>query len=333
MSTTGTHTRPIIGIHLDCKGVMFKPAYIPQLLADLGSQGINTVLIEYEDIFPFQGLEIAYDRQTVWSRKTLQLFLAEAVRNRIDVIPLQQCLGHLEYVFGWNRYRRFAESRDYPSTLCLSKSQGKALIFNMLRQIAVAHPASRFIHLGMDEARSLASCPVCRRRGDVLTTFIAYLRKLCAVVEEFNKTPIIWTDMLQDHFEPAAFKGLEKKVIFMPWDYGSMGNRVAVGRFAGFRVSREWLDDAANPAAPPIGPGAVYLEDYPARIRKAVQPYLRGRYFTPLFFVDVWTKMGFRVLGGSHARVSANGPIMARYNHARANIQCWSQAIRRNRQM
>ena len=168
----------------------------------------------------------------------MQLFLAEAVRNRIDVIPLQQCLGHLEYVFGWNRYRRFAESRDYPSTLCLSKPQGKALIFNMLRQIAVAHPASRFIHLGMDEARSLASCPVCRRRGDVLTTFIAYLRKLCAVVEEFNKTPIIWTDMLQDHFEPAAFKGLEKKVIFMPLDYGSMGNRVAVGRFAGFRVSR-----------------------------------------------------------------------------------------------
>jgi len=52
----------IIGVHLDLKGVMFRPGYIPQLAEDLAHRNINTVLVEYEDIFPFRDIEIAYDR-------------------------------------------------------------------------------------------------------------------------------------------------------------------------------------------------------------------------------------------------------------------------------
>ena len=180
--------RPMIGIHLDLKGVMFRPAYIPQLLADLAGQGINTVLVEYEDVFPFNGIDIAYDRRVVWSRKTLSAFQREAVKNGIEVIPLQQCLGHLEYLFRWRTYRRFAENRKYPSTLCLSQPAGKKLVQDMLGQVIEAHPESKYVHLGMDEAASLASCPQCRRRGDVLTVFLDYLRELCDVCDEYGRS-------------------------------------------------------------------------------------------------------------------------------------------------
>src|SRR4051794_38498356 len=56
---TSTPSRPIIGLHLDLKGVAFRPNYIPQLFADLRSQRVNLVLVEYEDVFPFNGIDIA----------------------------------------------------------------------------------------------------------------------------------------------------------------------------------------------------------------------------------------------------------------------------------
>src|SRR5262245_37316997 len=110
-------TAPIIGVHLDLKGTMFKDSYIPQLLRDLASQKVNAVLVEYEDVFPYDGLDIAYDRKTRWSKATLKRFLAEAKKNHIEVIPLVQCLGHLEYVLGYDRYRKYAENYKYPSTI------------------------------------------------------------------------------------------------------------------------------------------------------------------------------------------------------------------------
>ncbi|MCX5662508.1 MAG: hypothetical protein NTW19_22735 [Planctomycetota bacterium] len=98
----------IIGVHLDLKGMMFKPSYIPAMLADLAGQGVNALLVEYEDAFPFKSLDIAHDPATAWSRSTHRRFLALAEEHGIEVIPLQQCLGHLEYVLGWDRYRKLA---------------------------------------------------------------------------------------------------------------------------------------------------------------------------------------------------------------------------------
>ena len=333
MRQLGERAKPIIGIHIDLKGVRFKPAYIPELLADLAGQGINTVLVEYEDCFPFQGLDIAWDRKATWSPAILARFLGEAQKNGIEVIPLQQCLGHLEYLMGWDRYRRFAEKPAYPSTLCLSNPDGKKLVREMLRQILTAHPASRFVHLGMDEARGLASCPKCRRKGDLLKVFLGYLRELCDVVEEFGKTPMIWTDMLEDHFRPEVFKGLQDRVIFVPWDYGATSERITTGRIAGFRVSREWLKEPANPAAPAIGPGATFTEDIPPAIRKVIRPYRHGRYFTALFQADLWSKLGFRVIGASAVRFSWHGAVLPRYNQLRGNLRTWASAIRRTGQM
>lgn len=325
--------QPLIGVHLDLKGVAFKPAYIPQLLADLAGQGINTLLVEYEDLFPFAGIEVVEDRQTLWSPALLRRFLAGAKHHGIEVIPLQQCLGHLEYVFRWDRYRQYAESQAYPSTLCLAQSQGKKLVADMLRQVMAAHPDSRYVHLGMDEAHSLATCARCRKLGDILDVFVAYLHELCDLVEAAGKTPLIWSDMLEDHFRPAPLKALRERVILMPWDYSANGQPTAVGRFGGFRTSRAWLDEAANPAAPVIGPRQQFVEDYPPELRKIAGKHRVGRLFKPLFQADLWSGLGFRVIGASAVRVSGDGPLLPRYNQRHDNLRAWSDAIRRTGQL
>ncbi len=165
----------IVGVHLDLKGVMPKPAYLPVYLADLKAQGVNTLLVEYEDAFPFAELELAADPATVWTPAGLRRFLRLAAAHGLEVIPLQQCLGHLEYLLRWKRYRRFAEDRAYPSTIRLADPRARALIRDMLRQVMAAHPDSRFVHLGMDEAHALVGAA--RRAGrEPLEIYVEYLR-------------------------------------------------------------------------------------------------------------------------------------------------------------
>ncbi len=323
---------PIIGIHLDLKGTAFKPSYLPELMADLAAQGINAVLVEYEDAFPFDGLDIAYDKDTVFSKKTLARFRAEAARHGIAIIPLQQCLGHLEYLFRWKKYAKFAEDRTYPSTLSLADEQGKALVKAMLRQVIAAHPESRYVHLGMDEAHGLHQAAA-RLNRPVLALFIAWLHELIDVCEAGGKTPIIWSDMLEDNFLPGIFDGIKDRVVLCPWDYSSRGARGPMGRILGWRMSKAWLSEPENPAAPAIGMGTQYFEDLPAETLAQVQDYLHGREMTSFYQVDLWTTLGFRVLGASAIRTSGSGCILPDYLKLFDNIRGWAQAIARNGQL
>ncbi|NQU11802.1 family 20 glycosylhydrolase [bacterium] len=327
------HRHPMIGIHLDLKGVMFRPNYLPRLLADLAGQGVNTVLVEYEDVFPFRSVNVADDSSTVWSRAVLRRFLADAERLGIEVIPLQQCLGHLEYVFRWQRYRRFAENRRYPSTLCLSQPAGRALVRGTLEEIFDAHPAGRYVHLGMDEAHALATCPRCRRKGDILTVFLEYLRELCDLCDAHGKTPIIWSDMLEDHFRPDVFADIRHRVILAPWEYNRHDRVDPMSRIGGWRVSRQWVDEPGNPAAPAISDGTRFVEDLPPGLQRVLAPYRRGRGFKPLFVADLWTRLGFRIVGPSRLRVSSDGPVMPAANDARNNLATWVGAVKRTRQL
>lgn len=325
-------TTPIIALHLDLKGVVFRPSYISQLLADLKGQGVNTVLVEYEDVFPFDGLDIAFDKKVVWTKRTLNHFLDEAKANNIEVIPLQQCLGHLEYLYRWDRYRKMALNYKYPSTLDIKNEQACELIDNLLRQVIEAHPDSHYVHLGMDEAHALVN--YAEQSGqDVLALFMEHLERLCQICEEYGKTPIIWSDMWEDYITPASlalFDKFKDRVVLCPWDYGASGERIAVGRIAGMRASRKWLDTPDAPDAPAISSGITWIEDMPAPVRKLVSPYLiEGKFFVPMFQADMWSKLGFRVLGASAVRNSSTLAVMQDYNKQAENIRAWGRAVER----
>lgn len=326
----------IVGLHLDLKGVMFKPRYVPQLFADLADQGINTVLVEYEDVFPFEGIDIASDPKVVMTRPLLKRFLAAAKRNGIEVIPLQQCLGHLEYRYRWKRYQRYALDAKYPSTVNLNNPGSKAMVREMLRQVIEAHPDSRFVHLGLDEARLVPEGKDAAK-VDIIRIFIDYATELIEFVEGYGKTPMIWTDMLQDHFRPGPLKkfaALKDRVVFVPWDYQVQDvEYAALGRVCGFRMSRQWRDEAGNPHAPPITQSTRYFEDLPADVTRQIKPFRKGRLIRALPEVDLFTQMGFRIVGATSVRSSSEGPVLPNYNRLCGNIRAWSKAIRRNRQM
>jgi hypothetical protein len=329
-----TSSAPLIAVHLDLKGVAFRPEYLPRLLADLAGQRVNAVLVEYEDAFPFRSVDLAPDPAARWSPAALRRFLAAARRRGIEVIPLQQCLGHLEYLFKWRRYRRFAAHPDYPATLDLGKPRGRELVLGMLREVLEAHPDSRWVHVGMDEARGLL-LTARRLRREPLDLFLDHLGEVCALCERHGKTPLVWADMLDDHLSPSALRRLEafkERVVLCPWDYHATADWIAVSRLGGARVSREWREHPEDLAGPPLGPNSRFVEDLPPFHRRLLAPYRRGRLVRALFHVDLWTRRGFRVMGASALRVSADGAVLPPYPRRAANLRLWGREVRRARQ-
>ncbi len=328
-----THPKTLIAAHLDLRGIMFRPSYIPQLLADLAGQGINAVVADYEDNFPYKGVGITFDSSTKWSEKNFQTFLAEARKNRIEVIPMRQCVANLEYVLRWEKYRGFAMNRNHPSTLDVNNPKAKALIFEMLRQVLVAHPDSRYIHIGMDEAWALVNYDLARGK-DGIHLFLNYLSEVCDICEAHGKMPMMCSDMLEDYMTPSRLKlflKFKNRVVLCPWDYDAEGDRSAIGRMGGYRVSRKWLEEPDHPAAPTIWTAHTFIEDMPAAIRRIVRPYLKGRFFTTLFQVDVWRRLGFQVMGTTSVRVDSDGGTYPFYNKRAANIRAWGRAAKRAR--
>ncbi|MCK5803998.1 MAG: family 20 glycosylhydrolase [Lentisphaeria bacterium] len=314
----------IAAVHIDLKGVLFRPEYMPQLFEDLASQRINAVLVEYEDVFPFQCVDVAWDKAASWTLETLRAFQSAAAENGIEIIPLQQCLGHLEYLFRWPAYRHLAEDPSVGTTVCPTNLEATSVVASMLREVLETHPDSKYVHLGMDEADSLVTSERVRQRGGPLPVFLEHLRGLCDIVESYGKTPIIWSDMLEDHFEPDAFAEFTSRVVLAPWDYTSGTEPMKRIRLAGHRVMRDSV--AANA-------DALLVEDLPANVLALIEPDMEDGGLKSLFQVDLWTRLGFRVIGGTVLRFSAQGPILPDYNQNRENITAWANAIDRTDQL
>ncbi len=99
------------GIHLDLKGAMAPAAYWQEVIRRLSRFKVNAVLLEYEDKFPYAAHpELA--GPGALARAELDELLAIARDHFVEVIPLLQCLGHVEYVLRHPQYAALRESGD-----------------------------------------------------------------------------------------------------------------------------------------------------------------------------------------------------------------------------
>lgn len=85
-------------VHFDLKGAPPRLSYYEELFPFLKTHGVNGILLEYEDMFPYTGpyfenvaAENAYNIPMILEISRL------AKQNGIEVIPLIQTFGHLEF--------------------------------------------------------------------------------------------------------------------------------------------------------------------------------------------------------------------------------------------
>lgn len=202
--------------YLDCRTQVMTPSAIKELVSDLSDKGINTLLIEYEATFPFQK-HATLCNSLAYSCKEVKEIIAHCSSVGIDVIPLQNCFGHSEYILRHDRYAHLREDAKEVSQVCpLKIDEAKKVFREIFAEVAALHP-SPYFHIGADETYLLGSCTRCSKVKKS-RLFVDYVKAMCEVVEELGKKPIIWADIILMH--PEAAQELPKDLIYVDWNYG-----------------------------------------------------------------------------------------------------------------
>ncbi|XP_017779288.1 PREDICTED: hexosaminidase D-like [Nicrophorus vespilloides] len=80
--------------------------------------GPTGILIEYEDMFPYDGDISALNHFSVQNFSEINM-LADV--HHLQIIPLVQTFGHMEFILKLEKYRNLRVETWYPQTICLAQ--------------------------------------------------------------------------------------------------------------------------------------------------------------------------------------------------------------------
>lgn len=208
------------GFHIDLRIQVMTPQALNKFATELAGFGINTLVMEWEASYPYEK-HATISNKLAYTREEIQSFVNYCNSIGIDVIPLQQCFGHVEYILRNNRYAALREDPKAPSQVCPLKTESDSLLFSDLFADMASLHTSKYIHIGGDETYLLGHCAECSKK--VATEgksklFVDYMKMLCDIVVKLGKTPVMWADILLKH--PEAASELPKQTIFIDWNYG-----------------------------------------------------------------------------------------------------------------
>ncbi|MEK3712971.1 glycoside hydrolase family 20 zincin-like fold domain-containing protein [Paenibacillus sp. FSL R7-0333] len=220
-------------MNYDLRQTFSKPELLVRYLADFSNYKINAVLIEYEDKFPFRKYPELTHPQHALNLEQLEALHDAAKEHFIEIIPLQQSFGHLEYVLRHDRWRHLRETESSTGEICPSRPESYQLITDLLEEMMEAHPDSPYIHLGCDEVYSLCECTQCREAfgGIRERAFIAFLNQLIEFTSSRGRTPVFWHDML-DKCPPEELAKLDPRSVAMIWIYNGRNIEAEVSGLA-----------------------------------------------------------------------------------------------------
>lgn len=102
-------------VHLDLKGAPPKPEYFTELFPLLAKLGATGILIEYEDMFPYSGLHLNNSAATnAYTPSTVSTINQLAKENHLEIIPLIQTFGHMEFLLKLPNHLHLREVPDQP---------------------------------------------------------------------------------------------------------------------------------------------------------------------------------------------------------------------------
>lgn len=210
----------IKAFHVDLRAQVMTMDALMKLADKLSGIGVNTIIMEWEAAFP-------YDKHATLSNKyaykphQIKGFIDHCKNLNIDVIPLQNCFGHVEYILRHDRYSRLREDAKEISQVCpMQEKLNKQIFTEIFTEMASMHP-SKYFHIGGDETRLLGNCKRCAAKVQTegkSKLFVDYVKIMCDIVTSMGKIPVLWADIILKYPESADL--LPKEAVFIDWNYG-----------------------------------------------------------------------------------------------------------------
>ncbi|RFZ90991.1 beta-N-acetylhexosaminidase [Mucilaginibacter conchicola] len=208
------------GFHLDLRIQVMKLPALKKFVNDLSKRGINTIVMEWEGSYPFEKEPLIANRYA-YTRAEVAEFISYCKSLKVQVIPLQQSFGHVEYILRNYKYAAQREDQKDFSQVCPSEPELNKALFTTLYKDMIATHNSPYLHIGGDETYLLGHCEKCKKRAAEIglsRLYFDHVKMLCDIVVSLGKRPIVWADIALKY--PDYIKLLPKETIFIDWNYG-----------------------------------------------------------------------------------------------------------------
>uniref|UniRef100_A0A8C2LXX0 Hexosaminidase D n=1 Tax=Cricetulus griseus TaxID=10029 RepID=A0A8C2LXX0_CRIGR len=236
-------------VHLDLKGAPPKVSYFSEVFPLFHALGANGLLIEYEDMFPYEG--------------HLRLLRAKHAYSLPLPLSPQFVLKHAAFV-------HLREVALFPNTLNPHEAESLALVKDMIDQILELHRGVRWLHIGCDEVYYLGEGETSKqwlqqKQNSHAKLCLSHMQAVAShvVSQHPGTTPLVWDDMLRDiPQEQLQASGVPQLVEPVLWDYGAdldVHSKIfLMGKYQECGFQRLWAASAfkgatgASQALPPV---------------------------------------------------------------------------------
>lgn len=122
-------------LHLDLKGAPPKISYLKRVFTLSREMGATGVLLEWEDMFPWTGALSPLAALNAYTRRDVEEILEAARSVHLEVIPLIQTFGHVEFALKHKEFSSLREVSDSPQALCPSLNASVDFVHQMIDQV------------------------------------------------------------------------------------------------------------------------------------------------------------------------------------------------------
>jgi len=213
----------VVAYHVDLRVQIMPMPTLKALAKEISALGFNTLIMEWEATYPYKQHSIISNRYA-YSREEVTEFINYSEGLGLDVIPLQQSLGHAEYILMHERYAYLRADKRNLSQIDPTRLDAAREFFTELYSDMLSTHQSQYVHIGGDETRIL-DCKRCQEAwgddGEELgksKLYVEYMTMIAEIVIAQGKTPLLWADMILAH--PDAIADMPKNVIYIDWNYG-----------------------------------------------------------------------------------------------------------------
>jgi hypothetical protein len=119
-------------VHIDLKGAPPKSSYFEKFIPFLKQNGAHGILLEYEDMFPFEGQLKEARHGLAYTLKEVEQINKLAKDNGLYVIPLVQTYGHLEWLLKVKKFAHLRENSEYPQVITPCLEESYSVLFGKL---------------------------------------------------------------------------------------------------------------------------------------------------------------------------------------------------------
>ncbi|CAF1179632.1 unnamed protein product, partial [Didymodactylos carnosus] len=189
-------------IHFDLKGAPPKIAFYEPFFKFISklNAGIKGILIEYEDTMPLNGMFNDSINRGGYTHEQIESIQTSAKLYNLEVIPLIQTFGHLEWLLKLQKFEKLRDNPLLPMVISPCLPETYVVLEDLLKQTLNLHPNINTIHIGCDEVSPMNVHPKCR--DDNIGNperYIQHVRRIVNVILKIRPGMriLIWDDVIR----------------------------------------------------------------------------------------------------------------------------------------